>query len=173
MPWIGYHVRINTMFIQDGAQKTRYEWAQHEFRDFRNQLMYCGASGQVTIELLISILGKNTECPLSPSEYGTDQCFASGSQCFRSAWSGSRTAKMTYKNRKSEEISSFEMLGVLFLRLKASPIAWTSFQGIVLSRGSISPLLQRYCPCRTFLPSRVFFHDTPPHPVRWVFIYSK
>jgi hypothetical protein len=39
----------------------------------------------------------------------------------------SRKAKMTHKNRKSKEISCFEVLDVLFSGLKASPVAWTSF----------------------------------------------
>jgi hypothetical protein len=33
---------------------------------------------------------------------------------------------MTHKKRK-KEISRFEVLDVLFCRLKASPVAWTSF----------------------------------------------
>jgi hypothetical protein len=40
---------------------------------------------------------------------------------------GSRRAIITHKNRKSEEISCFELLNVLFRGLKASPVAWTSF----------------------------------------------
>ncbi len=38
--------------------------------------------------------------------------------------SGSRRAKMTHK---SEENSSFEVLHVLFPRMKNSPVPWTSF----------------------------------------------
>jgi hypothetical protein len=34
---------------------------------------------------------------------------------------------MTHKNKKREEISSFEMLDVLFSGLKAPPVAWMSF----------------------------------------------
>jgi hypothetical protein len=44
--------------------------------------------------------------------------------------SGSRRAKMTHKVKKIEksyEISCFDVLGVLFIGLKASPVAWTFF----------------------------------------------
>ncbi len=44
---------------------------------------------------------------------------------FRSAGSGSRRAKLNLKKKKSEEISCFEVLDVLFWRRKASPVAWT------------------------------------------------
>jgi hypothetical protein len=41
--------------------------------------------------------------------------------------SGSMRAKITHKNRESEEISCSEVLDILFCVLKASPAAWTSF----------------------------------------------
>jgi hypothetical protein len=34
---------------------------------------------------------------------------------------------MTHKNSKSQKISCFEVLDVLFGGLTASPVAWTSF----------------------------------------------
>jgi len=41
--------------------------------------------------------------------------------------SGSRRAKMTHTNRKSSQISFFEVLNVFFWGMKASFVAWTSF----------------------------------------------
>jgi hypothetical protein len=39
---------------------------------------------------------------------------------------GSKKAKITHKNRKSEEISCFEMLDALFRRLETSPVRGAS-----------------------------------------------
>jgi hypothetical protein len=50
-----------------------------------------------------------------------------GSEFNQVGGSGSRRAKVTHKNRKSEGISCLEALDVLFCGLKVSHVAWTSF----------------------------------------------
>jgi hypothetical protein len=46
--------------------------------------------------------------------------------CWIRIWvkEGKKKPKMTHKKEKSKEISCFELLDVLFLGLKASPVAW-------------------------------------------------
>jgi hypothetical protein len=41
--------------------------------------------------------------------------------------SGTRREKITYRNKKSKEISCFEALDVIFIGLKASPLTKMSF----------------------------------------------
>ncbi len=69
--------------------------------------------------------------------------------------SGSRRAIWT-TNRKSEEISCFEMLDVLFWGLKASPVAWTSF----MEAYRISKL--QFLIKKIFFPSCNFFLNFDP-----------
>ncbi len=60
-------------------------------------------------------------------EEWSKQGFGSGSALIWVTESGSRRAKITYKTRKSKEISCFEVLNDLFKCLKAFPVVCASF----------------------------------------------
>jgi hypothetical protein len=64
---------------------------------------------------------------------------------------------MDHKKRKSKEISCFEVLDVLFRRLKASPVAWAS-GGIGMSKWQFLTRKYNFFRCKIFL---IFDHQNP------------